>query len=67
MHDDHHAEAKRLPVEARLVPLDDSLLLKPADAPRDCRGGERDALGELDLAQPPVVKQRAENRAIQRI
>ena len=67
MHDDGHAETKRLPVDARLIALNDALLLKRADAPSDCRGGKRNALGKLDLAQAAVLKQRPENRAIQRI
>ena len=67
MHDDRHAETKRLPVDARLIALNDALLLKRADAPGDGRGGKRDALGKLDLALAAVLKQRAEDRAIQRI
>src|SRR4029079_7160841 len=67
MHDDGHAEAKRLPVDARLIALNDALLLKRADAPGDCRGGKRNAFGKLDLARTAVLKQRTENRVIQRI
>src|SRR5262245_16573233 len=67
MHHDHHAETKRLPVDARLVALDDPTLLEATDAPRDRRGGERDALGKLHLAQPAVFEQSTENRAIERI
>ena len=67
MHDDGHAETKRLPVDARLIALNDALLLKRADAPGDCRGGKRNAFGKLDLAQAAVLKQRAQNRPIQRI
>ena len=67
MHDDRHAETKRLPVDARLIALNDALLLERADAPGDCRGGKRNALGQLDLAQTAILKQRAQNRVIQRI
>ena len=67
MHDDRHAETKRLAVDARLIALNDALLLERADAPGDCRGGKRDALGKLDLALAAVLEQRPENRTIQRI
>jgi hypothetical protein len=47
--------------------LNHPLLLKSTDAPGDGGGGQRDALGKLDLAQPPVLKQRSEDRAIERV
>ena len=67
MHDDRHAETERLPADARLVALNDALLLERADAPGYRRGRERNALGKLDLALATVLEQRAKNRAIQRI
>jgi hypothetical protein len=38
MHDNRHAETKRLPVDARLIALNDAFLLQRADASGDRRG-----------------------------
>src|SRR5919106_1689165 len=67
MHDDRQAETKGLPVDACLVTFDDSPLLERADAPGNCRRRKRNALGKLDLAKPAILKQRIENRAIERV
>src|SRR6266508_2147481 len=64
LHDDRHAETKRLPADPRLVALDDSILLDRAYAPGYGGRGERNALGQLDLAHAAVFKQRAKDRAI---
>src|SRR5262245_41241347 len=58
MHDDRHAETKSPPVDARLIAPNDALLFERADAPGDCSGGKRNALGKLDLTQAAVLKQR---------
>ncbi len=67
LHDHGHAETERLAAEPRLVALDDVSFFERTDAPGDRGGGQRDTLGEVDLALPPILQQSAEDRAIQRI
>ena len=67
MHDDRHVETECVAADARLITLDDPTLLERANASGDGGGRQRDAFGEVDLAQTAVLKEGSEDRAIQRV
>jgi hypothetical protein len=62
-----HAEIERARVDLRLTALDHAGLRERTDTARNRGGGERDAFGELHLAQARILQQRDQNSPIERV
>src|SRR5882757_3788443 len=60
-------EPDALAAEHGAIALDVSVVLKPPHAPQAGRGRKADAIGELEITQPPIRLQRGEDPAVDRI